>query len=105
MNRRNFLASLIALPAAVKAVCLNPGPRKLLTPWLQTRRISRCVSPEYEKALGCTLTRATFTPISPADFAAMSLDEFKLSSSGHGPASLFREPGSASSAPSQSNQA
>ena len=72
MNRRNFLVGLFAIPAAVKALTsakpevkpniIRPsdfpydGPRV----WVAT------------DDLGCSLTRATFKPLSPQDFAMLA---------------------------------
>jgi hypothetical protein len=60
MNRRTFLASLFALPAAVKAVVtkpawplfqwqlgIDPGARLLKTQWIQTARTTSCISLAY----------------------------------------------------------
>ena len=70
MNRRNFIASLIALPvgllAAAKACAKPPGldldaifddlykirrNRQLTSNWMQTTRMTRCSSIAYDDAL------------------------------------------------------
>jgi hypothetical protein len=68
MNRRTFLASLPFLPSAAKAA-VQPAPelykcvieyntktyRLLSVPWLQTSRVSRCVSDEYLDAVDLSM--------------------------------------------------
>lgn len=66
MNRRGFISSIIAaigMPAVVKAALSKPGAPIVLP---------RAVNVGIE---GCSLTRATFTPLTPAMIESLGAAE------------------------------
>lgn len=85
LNRRGFLASLFALPAAVratvaKAATLVPAPRFITYPWYQTTRSATYCSPAYLAAMEKIVQKnplvfATIKPLTPDEFARMSVRE------------------------------
>lgn len=88
MNRRTFFASLIALPAALKALAmvapvarskirgLDPGD-EFRVPWFQTKRLTSCVSLEYEDAIDAMFEK---DPVKlRANFNARRLPRFRES--------------------------
>jgi hypothetical protein len=84
MNRRTFLRSLLALPFAAKAALSRPAPKIIVPADFDAVSNPKVWTVELEPpsrhlifhnfngpAPGCTLTRATIQPLSPADLKAL----------------------------------
>lgn len=77
-SRRSFLAKLIALPLAAKAVLAKITVGPVVRPSDYDNTKNKRILVPLGKETGCTLTRMTETRLTPPDFEAFANSETDL---------------------------